>query len=825
MTDSHIEELTRKRWGSGAVCHTLESTGESGVVVSGVLPGHKDEARLVSHVWKSQLRLWWSAWASGCHVLEPREWWATGSSLHSWCVSSSTTVLTPIRLEDARNNEECAEIVAQLHGRSLAHGALDGAFFKGSAGTELAPPLHMGVLSMSFGERKHADRGYFGIPIPDEAETPEIAGSGHQLIVTLRAELLPFYELLYKCRVEKKQVEGFQPPHFVLRFLRNEPDPVFGNLRKPSASQFYSEMLGQSEGEGISLVFGDNHDPFSRTGVVLQVLGEHPTDEDCLVVTTDDEHSISSDEKWCHPRDYGTASLVSGKKSMLELALRRRHVIRWLRAPPKSPDHGTTRDSLPDAILDNEGIFSVQGPPGTGKTYLACEAITKLLERDEDARILVCAKEHQALRTLRNKLLTGFGDHLPLHVVVSQPRRVGLDKLVEGTPFDAARKSLASVSTELAPSALRGSLDTWGRQPPPLLERLVENGAQIVFATTTSWTMKKARFDPRAEPYDFAVVEEAGKCYPSELFGPLAISRNVLLIGDQKQLPPFQLEETKTAIDYIRTIPTAVTELEKEMGNREKGRIGWAEVKQWLQPFARLYEGGPSFMLKEQYRMVPSISQLVSGTFYGTSFANRKSAAESRPVFTHPKLGDMTLVWIDVPFCSDLPKAREDLGGHRFNKTELIIIARLFMDIKYNGRGSPSVAVLSPYNSQVDHLAGKKGLQAALPGSCPGVPGLNPRDIVRTVDSFQGNEADLVVVSLVRNNTFGHPRNSWGFVLNPERLNVMLSRARRHLVVVGCAKMVELYSTYDEVGPLKRVLDYFRSDGRVVDARELEAMP
>lgn len=807
------------------MCHTLESTGESGVVVSGVLPSHKDEARLVLRVWKSQLRLWWSAWASGCHTLEPREWWASGSFLHAWCVSSGTSALTPIEMGDARNSERCAETVAQLHSRSLAHGDLGGAFFEGSEGAELAPPLHMGVLSMSFSERKYADKRFFAIPVPVEVEPPEIVGSGHQLLVTLRAELLPFYELLYRCRAEKKQVEGFQPPHFVLRFLRNEPDPVFGDLRKPSASQFYSEMLGQSEGEGISLVFGDSHDPFSRAGVVMQVLGEHPTDEDCLVVTTDDEDSVSSEEKWCHPRDYGTASLVSGKKSMLELALRRRHLIRWLRAPPKSPDESITRRYLPDAILGNEGIYNVQGPPGTGKTYLACETITKLLEKDEDARILVCAKEHQALRTLRNKLLTGFGDHLPLHVVVSQPRRLGLDGLAEGTPFDAARKSLESASTESAPPTLRDSLDTWDRQPPPLLERLVENGAQIVFATTTSWTMKKARFDPRAEPFDFAVVEEAGKCYPSELFSPLAISRKVLLIGDQKQLPPFQLEETKASIDYIRTIPTAVTELEEEMDHGDKGRIEWDEVKQWLQPFARLYEGGPSFMLKDQYRMVPPISQLVSGTFYETSFANRKSATESRPLFSHPKLGNMTLVWIDVPFCSDFPKAREDLGGHRFNKMELEIIARLVTEIEYNGRGPPSVAILSPYNSQVDHLAGNKGLHAALSESSPGVPGLNPRDFVRTVDSFQGNEADLVVISLVRNNTFGHPRNSWGFVLNPERLNVMLSRARRHLVVVGCTKMVELYSTYDEMEPLKKVLDYFRSNGNVVDARELGPVP
>ncbi|MGP8057777.1 MAG: DEAD/DEAH box helicase [Nitrososphaerales archaeon] len=677
---------------------------------------------------------------------------------------------------------------------------------------------------MSFRQRRNADERFFEVPVPDEVEPPEVTGSGHQLLVTLRAELLPFYELLYRCRPEKGEVEDFQRPHFVLRFLRNEPDPVFGDLRKPSASQFYSEMLRQSEGESISLVLCDDHDPFSQGRTTVRILGEHPTDEDCLVVTAEDEGKVSYEEKWCHPRDYGTASLVLGKKSMIELALKRRHLIRWLRAPARISDRDLNRKSLPDDILGNEGVYSVQGPPGTGKTYLACEVITKLLEQDKEARILVCAKEHQALRTLREKLLAGSGGRLPVHVLVSQPRRVGSDGQAGGTPFDAARQSLEDVSVESAPPTLKESVGAWGKQPPPLLERLVENAAQIVFATTTSWTMRKSRFDPRAEPYDFAVVEEAGKCYPSELFGPLAISRRVLLIGDQKQLPPFQLEETKAAVDYIRTIPTAVASLEKEMGHGAKGQIEWTEVKQWLQPFTRLYESGPSFMLKDQYRMVPPISQLVSGTFYGTSFTNRKSASECKPVFSHPRLGDMTLIWIDTPFCSDFPKAREDLAGHRFNRLELDIIAKLFTEIEYRGRGSPSVAILSPYNSQVDHLAGNKGLQPALSGSCPGVPGFNPRDHVRTVDSFQGNEADLVVISLVRNNTFGNPLNAWGFVLNPERLNVMLSRARRHLVVVGCTRMVELYAAYDEVGPLKQVLDYFRANGKVVNAKELVAV-
>jgi superfamily I DNA and/or RNA helicase len=96
------------------------------------------------------------------------------------------------------------------------------------------------------------------------------------------------------------------------------------------------------------------------------------------------------------------------------------------------------------------------------------------------------------------------------------------------------------------------------------------------------------------------------------------------------------------------------------------------------------------------------------------------------------------------------------------------------------------------------------------------MPSVNPRLLVRTVDSFQGNEADLVIINLVRNNPFGNPNNAWGFLLNPERLNVMFSRARRHLIVVGCSSMINLYSAYEEVKPLVSIFDYFRLNGVIM---------
>ena len=80
--------------------------------------------------------------------------------------------------------------------------------------------------------------------------------------------------------------------------------------------------------------------------------------------------------------------------------------------------------------------------------------------------------------------------------------------------------------------------------------------------------------------------------------------------------------------------------------------------------------------------------------------------------------------------------------------------------------------------------------------------------MVRTVDEYQGREAELVVLSLVRNNSLG--ARAWGFMLEPERLNVMFSRARFRLVVIGSSAHIERHA--QEASWLQRVWQAFRNE-------------
>ncbi|MBI4258746.1 MAG: AAA family ATPase [Thaumarchaeota archaeon] len=789
------------------------------------LPSDRSLARLLCRVWKRELRLWWAAWTEGFHILEPRSWRNSSQQFHVWCVSSGSGPLRVVEASEAAQSMEAKEIVLHLHSRKLVHGSLyESAFFRGSEGFELAPPLNKTILAKSLKERMEADEGFFVGEYPDERASIREPTPASEVWATLSAEALSFYELTYYCQVEKEKVESFPADSVVLRLFRKEPHPTMGPLRRMSASSFYLSMLREMEGEQLGLVLSPSTDPFETKGAVVPVIGVHPNDEDCLVILPDPSKKFRFEKGWCHPRDLGTAKLMTRKRHTLSRAVRRRHIVRWINLDEQEAQKATDRRSLPAAILRNEGVYCVQGPPGTGKTHLACDVIGALLEEDEDARVLVCAKEHQALGILRQKLLQRFKDRMDSHVLVSQARGK-MNPNEEGTSFAWAKGIVRKEPGEDYPSSWREAILEWKGQPPPILERLYEDSAQVVFATTTSWPMNARRFSHFFEPFDFVVVEEAGKCYPSEILAPLALSRRALLIGDQNQLPPFQLEETQAAVEHLREMmndpePTEDKKVEELVGGLDS-KVDWDGVKSWLQPFANLQRACPSFMLQDQYRMVPLISDLIGGTFYSTRFVNRRSEDDCKPLFHHPLLKDMSLVWIDVPYWADYSKAREDLTGHRFNRMEMAIVAKLFREVQFGGSGTPNISILSPYNAQVDRLAGNKGLTAALPDLCDGVPGFNPRDSVKTVDSFQGNEADLVVVSLVRNNPFGNPHNAWGFVLNPERLNVMLSRARRHLVVIGCSRMIDLYSTYDEVKPLVSVLRYFREHGQTIDARDL----
>jgi superfamily I DNA and/or RNA helicase len=211
-------------------------------------------------------------------------------------------------------------------------------------------------------------------------------------------------------------------------------------------------------------------------------------------------------------------------------------------------------------------------------------------------------------------------------------------------------------------------------------------------------------------------------------------------------------------------------------------------------------------MITQQWRMHPDIGGLISKVFYEGQVENATvdESGAPKPSVCHPlklrnvpddfQIAGRALVWIDLPWCqNEKEKGFEEIGPEQdkpryTNPHEAQAVADFLhhLELREPQQKKLTAAVLSPYSQQVRLL--RRKLEKIPPPT--GMELINGTGGGRsswqnlwahTVDSFQGNQADVIVVSLVRNND----RLTLGFLDEPSRLNVLLSRAEQLLVLVG----------------------------------------
>ena len=285
-----------------------------------------------------------------------------------------------------------------------------------------------------------------------------------------------------------------------------------------------------------------------------------------------------------------------------------------------------------------------------------------------------------------------------------------------------------------------------GKVPRRLRPTLVESDDLEPY-NLVAGTCNRLAIDSRLrfKVFDWLILDEANKVRANEALALMPLAKRWVMIGDLKQLPPVMEEAASTF-----KIEQALDELV-----RDDSFYGWIWDK---------VPTSSKIMLPRQYRMREPIGRVVSDLFYEGKLVHEAP----HPRMPLPWPFDRELVWVDTGAQDEYRDAQRSVA----NEFEVALCKDITSIIRRRVRKA-KLAVIAMYASQVNRLS------SALKGIVP------PEDI-ESVDAFEGRESDAVILSLVRSND----RAAIGFLNDPNRVNVAISRAKKLLVIVGDSKTV-----------------------------------
>lgn len=326
---------------------------------------------------------------------------------------------------------------------------------------------------------------------------------------------------------------------------------------------------------------------------------------------------------------------------------------------------------------------------------------------------------------------------------------------------------------------------------PRALARFLNAQTNVFFATCVGMGSWRALSDGTYEQrdasaggsgrtvFDLAIVDEAGHATFAETVVPMCSAKKVVLIGDDRQLPPMLGEDLDCRED--------MDELCRSCAVGADGRQCWFEYSM----FQYLWENNEAFhlprlMLDTQFRMHPDIADFISETFYEGRIRNGVSAEERKFSFgafrsavcllSTSRQSNRFEQWVGTS-CSN-PLEAEYVRG----VVEELLAAEEEGSIEGGPDKALSLAVITPYAAQETLL--RKVLSSCFRNTDR--IAFSAEDIA-SVDRFQGDERDIVIASFVRspNLKSGKRCPKLTFVHDLKRMNVAFSRARRMLILVG----------------------------------------
>ena len=375
-------------------------------------------------------------------------------------------------------------------------------------------------------------------------------------------------------------------------------------------------------------------------------------------------------------------------------------------------------NEIPKAVLDLDNSYLIiQGPPGTGKTFYASNVIAELIKKKK--KVAVSANSHKVIHNLLDRVeKICEEENIPIK---------GMKYTSSGREEDYYKgKFIKNITNN------------------KIVEELINDEATYLYAGTKYHLCKKM-YDKKL---DYIFIDEAGQVSLSDVVVLGSIAKNIVLIGDQMQLPqPTQGEHPgesgKSVLEYILQGRDTIPEDEGVFLNRT-------------------------------YRLHPLINEFISETFYDNRL-KFDPITEQRQI----KFGKAQIQPAGIHFIS-----ANHADYSQRNEEEGKIVEKLykeFIGLEFTNSNNKKrklnvedILTISPYNVQVNYL---KSI-------------LKEEARVGTIDKFQGQQAPITIISMTSSDSENLPRAK-GFFFNRNRLNVAISRAQLISVIIFNPNLLE----------------------------------
>ena len=454
--------------------------------------------------------------------------------------------------------------------------------------------------------------------------------------------------------------------------------------------------------------------------------------------------------------------------------------------PMRFPWLNPTQEKAVNEVLWAKDVAIVHGPPGTGKTTTLVEAINETLMRE--SQVLVCAQSNMAVDWISEKLVDRGVNVLR----IGNPTRVN-DKMLgftyerrfEAHPDYPQLWAIRKAIRELRKNRKKGS-ESYHQKLERLKSRATEleiriNSELLGEARVIACTLVgSAHRLLEGMKFGTLFIDEAAQALEAACWIPMRRASRVILAGDHCQLPP-----------TVKSIAALRAGLGKTL-------------------MERIAENKPEVvtLLKIQYRMNEEIMRFSSDWFY-------HGEVESAPQIKYRSIleDDSPITWIDTSNeenqvtiegddvvsgekCDDMNFHEQFVGESfgRINKAEadltLLTLAEYLTQVGKRRvlEESIDVGIISPYRAQVQYL---KRLLKKYEFFKP----YRRLISVNTVDGFQGQERDVILISLVRSNDEGQI----GFLKDLRRMNVAMTRARMKLIILGDKSTMTKHPFYQKL--------------------------